>query len=113
MRLLPVRNDYERACAAAATTESFRRRYQHVGDQRVPLRHVPSHPPGDPSGRRPDEEREAIMSEKHTSEVNRREFLAMAAAAQGALILGFWVPQRANAQTATPEINAWIVISPD
>jgi isoquinoline 1-oxidoreductase subunit beta len=55
--------------------------------------------------------------------INRREFLAMAAAAQGAFILGFWVPQRANAQTrpgaigyedsVTPEINAWIVIAPD
>jgi isoquinoline 1-oxidoreductase beta subunit len=47
----------------------------------------------------------------------------MVAAAEGAFILGFSVPQRANAQTAskpvwyedpaTPEINAWIVISPD
>ncbi len=57
------------------------------------------------------------------SGINRREFLAMVAAAEGAFILGFWVPPRANAQTApravwyeestTPEINAWIVISPD
>lgn len=45
--------------------------------------------------------------------VNRREFLAMAGAAQGAFILGFCVPERAAAQTAAPEINAWIVISPD
>src|ERR1700704_408200 len=55
--------------------------------------------------------------------VNRREFLTTVAAAEGAFILGFWVPPRANAQTApravwyeestTPEINAWIVISPD
>jgi len=47
----------------------------------------------------------------------------MVAAANGALVLGFWVPSRAGAQTApgalwyeepvTPEINAWIVISPD
>src|SRR6266571_7574496 len=60
------------------------------------------------------------------SGINRREFLAMVAAAEGAFILGFWVPPRANAQTASgpsgavwyedpaaPEINAWIVISPD
>src|SRR5213075_1706963 len=46
------------------------------------------------------------------SEINRREFLAMVAAAEGAFILGFSVPQQVNAQT-TPEINAWIVISPD
>ena len=48
--------------------------------------------------------------------VNRREFLATVAAAQGAFVLGFWVPSRADAQTtdnadwyqdpATPEINA-------
>jgi hypothetical protein len=37
------------------------------------------------------------MSDNHASDVNRREFLAIAAAAQGALILGLWVPQRANA----------------
>jgi isoquinoline 1-oxidoreductase beta subunit len=63
------------------------------------------------------------MSENGISDVSRREFLAIVAAAQGAFILGFWVPTRANAQTAprpvryedpaTPEINAWIVISPD
>ena len=55
--------------------------------------------------------------------VNRREFLATVAAAQGAFVLGFWIPQKADAQTvpgsvwyeepATPEINAWIVIAPD
>src|ERR1051325_10979039 len=60
-----------------------------------------------------------------TSGVNRREFLATVAAAQGAFVLGFFVPSRANADTprttvtswyeepTTPEINAWIVIAPD
>jgi isoquinoline 1-oxidoreductase subunit beta len=58
-----------------------------------------------------------------TAGVNRREFLATVAAAHGAFVLGFWVPARAAAQTAsglssneqltTPEINAWIVIAPD
>ena len=57
------------------------------------------------------------------ADVNRREFLATVAAAQGAFVLGFWMPQKADAQTvpgavwyedpATPEINAWIVIAPD
>jgi isoquinoline 1-oxidoreductase beta subunit len=55
--------------------------------------------------------------------VDRREFLSMVAAAPGAFVLGFWVPTQSNAQSvpgadwyeepATPEINAWIVISPD
>ena len=58
--------------------------------------------------------------------VNRREFLATVAAAQGAFVLGFWAPGKADAQTlgeatlgqglratTTPEINAWIVIDSD
>jgi isoquinoline 1-oxidoreductase beta subunit len=57
------------------------------------------------------------------SEIDRREFLALVSAAQGAFVLGFFVPPRASAQTtanatwsdesARDEINAWIVISPD
>jgi isoquinoline 1-oxidoreductase beta subunit len=58
-------------------------------------------------------------------DVTRREFLATVAAAQGAFVIGFWMPEKAHAQTpapagaawyqdpATPEINAWIVIAPD
>ncbi len=69
------------------------------------------------------------MSEKERSAavqstgVNRREFLATVAAAQGAFVLGFWVPSRAEAQAkpaaawdeapAVAEVNAWIVIAPD
>jgi isoquinoline 1-oxidoreductase beta subunit len=57
--------------------------------------------------------------------VDRRDFLRLAAAAaNGAFVLGFWLPPRtAKAQAArgaawyqeseTPEINAWIVIEPD
>jgi isoquinoline 1-oxidoreductase beta subunit len=57
------------------------------------------------------------------SDVDRREFLAVVAAAQGAFVLGFFVPSRASAQTVAntawsdestrDEINAWIVIAPD
>jgi isoquinoline 1-oxidoreductase beta subunit len=57
------------------------------------------------------------------SEIDRREFLAVVAAAQGAFVLGFFVPSRASAQatanaawsdeSARDEINAWIVIAPD
>ncbi len=58
-------------------------------------------------------------------DVNRRDFLATIAAAQGAFVLGFWMPQKAEAQAqavpgavwyqdpTTPEINAWIVIAPN
>jgi isoquinoline 1-oxidoreductase beta subunit len=57
------------------------------------------------------------MSENSKPAISRREFLATVAAAEGALVLGFWVPSKAEAQTtgttSTPEINAWIVISPD
>ena len=60
-----------------------------------------------------------------SADVTRREFMATVAAAQGAFVLGFWMPGKAEAQTpapagaawyqdpATPEINAWIVIAPD
>src|SRR5215204_7308277 len=60
------------------------------------------------------------------TEVTRREFLATVAAAQGALVLGFWMPEKASAQTppavpgaawyeapTMPEVNAWIVVAPD
>src|SRR6266850_2211085 len=65
------------------------------------------------------------------TDVTRREFLATVAAAQGAFVLGFWMPGKAHAQTqteklpstppgaawyeepATPEVNAWIVVAPD
>src|SRR5689334_13886350 len=62
-----------------------------------------------------------------SSDVTRREFLATVAAAHGALVLGFWMPDKTQAQTpvakpsgavwyedpATPEVNAWIVVAPD
>ena len=62
-----------------------------------------------------------------STDLTRREFLATVAAAQGAFVLGFWVPDKAQAQTpvakpsgaawyedpATPEVNAWIVVAPD
>src|SRR3954453_17459683 len=63
------------------------------------------------------------------TDVTRREFLATMAAAQGAFVLGFWMPEKAHAQTQTPastppgaawyeepstlEVNAWIVVAPD
>jgi isoquinoline 1-oxidoreductase beta subunit len=49
-------------------------------------------------------------------EVNRRAFLASAAAIGGGLSLGFRIPfgvAAAQAADAVPEVNAWVVIRPD
>src|SRR5438132_10437720 len=57
--------------------------------------------------------------------LSRRDLLSTAAAATGALVVGFWMPQRAPAQNINPagaawaiepavdEINAWVVVAPD
>ena len=64
--------------------------------------------------------------------LSRRDLLSTAAAATGALVVGFWLPQRAPAQEINPagvnpagtnpawatdpavdEINAWVVVAPD
>jgi isoquinoline 1-oxidoreductase beta subunit len=47
--------------------------------------------------------------------IDRRSFLVSSAATVGGLSLGFHVPfgSAAQAQTATPEVNAWVVIHPD
>src|SRR5438093_6302653 len=50
------------------------------------------------------------------SQVNRRSFLASAAAIGGGLSLGFRIPfglAGAQAADSTPEVNAWVVIRPD
>ena len=43
--------------------------------------------------------------------LNRREFVATASAAAGALVVGF--PTQATAQGNAPEIGAWVVVQPD
>ena len=57
--------------------------------------------------------------------LSRRDVLYTAAAATGALVVGFWMPERAAAQIINPagaawavdptvdEINAWVVVAPD
>ena len=60
-----------------------------------------------------------------TSNLSRRDLLSTAATAAGALVIGFWMPQRAQAQIVHPEgaawavepgideVNAWVVVAPD
>ena len=57
--------------------------------------------------------------------LSRRDLLSTAAVATGALVIGFWMPQRAQAQSINPEgavwsnesasdeVNAWVVVAPD
>ena len=57
--------------------------------------------------------------------LSRRDLLSNSAAATGALVVGFWMPQRAAGQMINPEgaiwatepdvkeINAWVVVAPD
>src|SRR5437660_6989994 len=57
--------------------------------------------------------------------LSRRDLLSTAAVATGALVVSFWMPQRAPAQIINPtgaawaiepavdEINAWVVVAPD
>jgi isoquinoline 1-oxidoreductase beta subunit len=57
--------------------------------------------------------------------LSRRDLLTNAAAATGALVVGFWMPQQAAGQLINPEgaawatepdvkeINAWVVVAPD
>ena len=45
--------------------------------------------------------------------LNRRGFLHATSAAAGGLMVGFHVPGLAQADTATPELNAWVQVLPD
>src|SRR5205823_9824116 len=86
------------------------------------------HPSGHPPRRR-----ENFGGRRHTMSNNdltmpnlsRRDLLSTAAAATGALVIGFWMPSRADAQATNPEgaawsnesaadeVNAWVVVNPD
>ena len=52
------------------------------------------------------------ISTAMTTDLSRRSFLASTSAAAGGLMLSFQVPF-SQAQDATPEVNAWVVIKPD
>lgn len=53
----------------------------------------------------------------HVATIDRRSFVASAAALGGGFALGFEIPfggpSVARAQDGAPEINAWVVIRPD
>src|SRR4051812_25443969 len=96
------------------------------------LQHLPPRPPGDPAGRLQNAEvrkgSPMNSNELNKSGLPRRDLLS-GAAASGALVVGFWMPQRARGQIissegakegatwatepAVKEINAWIVVAPD
>src|SRR5258708_31634743 len=129
MRVLPVRHDHERRGAAQQAPQSDRCGDRSRGRQSVPLQHLPPRPPGDPTGCLPDAGGRggSLMSDNDLSKpgLSRRDLLSTAAAATGALVVGFWMPQRAASQIINPEgatwatepdvkeINAWVVVAPD
>ena len=65
-------------------------------------------------------------NDRTSANLSRRDLLIGGAAATGALVVGFWMPRRAQAPIATPEgatwaveepetpeVNAWVVVAPD
>ncbi|HXJ00219.1 MAG TPA: molybdopterin cofactor-binding domain-containing protein [Micropepsaceae bacterium] len=64
-------------------------------------------------------------NDRTQQELSRRDFLSTTATAAGALVIGFWMPARAQGQTVNPdgaawsnesaadEVNAWVVVAPD
>src|SRR5262245_3955957 len=71
------------------------------------------------------EQPEGRRDPRNTIDMDRREFLATTTAVGGAMVLGFWLPPKAEAaivpvaaqpwyrEAGAPEINAWITIAPD
>src|SRR5262245_61189940 len=109
MRLLPERYDHVRGGATQGQAEAKRCRHRCSDDQHLSLRHLSAGAPGHSRGS--ECLREATMN--HMPRLDRRTFLVNSAAA--GLSLGFHIPfgDEAQAQTATPEVNAWVVIKPD
>src|SRR5256714_9986693 len=114
MRLLPVRHDHGGGGAAQGEAQADRRRHRRQHHQYLPLRHIPTGAGGDPC------RGERVMTEaamNYMPKINRRGFVAGAAAAGGGLALGFDLPfggaQVIRAADGSPEINAWVVIRPD
>src|SRR5690242_17380457 len=125
MRLLPIGHDHERRGSSEAPPKSDRGGHRCGSHERLPLQHLSPHSSGDPPGRDQNFGRRGKnMSDHDSAQMNRRDLLATAAAATGALVIGFWMPQRANAQenrpegaawaneTTTDEVNAWVVVAP-
>jgi isoquinoline 1-oxidoreductase beta subunit len=58
-----------------------------------------------------------IVTHKPSARLSRRAFLGTSAASAGGLVIGFHLPFAgeavAQAQPASPEVNAWVVVKPD
>src|SRR6185295_2225528 len=104
VRVLSVRDDHERARAARAQPEADGCRDRRGRDERMPLQQLPSRAQGDPprcgahagaegAGMKRDEQ----SANDERAGLDRREFLAAAAAGGAAFVLGFWVPPKAAA----------------
>src|SRR5258708_6381015 len=126
MRLLPIGHDHERRGSASQTPKSDRYGDRRRDHQCLPLQHLPPRPSGDPIGRLQDfGGRESTMMIDNDPNLSRRDLLSTAATAARALVVSFWMPQRARAQNMDPEgaawaseraveeVNAWVVIAPD
>src|SRR5271154_2277860 len=127
--LLPVRHDHERRGAAQQAPESDRYGDRRRDHQCVPVQHLPPHSSGDPTRRLQDvggrEGSVMINDDLNQPGLSRRDLLSTAAAATGALVVGFWMPRPAPAQIVNPtgaawavepgvdEVNAWVVVAPD
>ena len=73
--------------------EPDRRRHRRGHHQHLPLRHLSAHPCRDSRRRKPARERDKDAMSR-APRINRRAFLASAAAVGGALALGFDIPLR-------------------
>src|SRR5258706_16351245 len=111
MRLLPIGHDHERCGSAQQTPKSDRWGDRRGDYQCLPLQHLSPHPSGDPTGRHREfaGREDTIMSDNDLTQPNlsRRDLLSAAAVTTGALVIGFWMPPRAQAQTVNPEGAAW------
>src|SRR5947209_12214975 len=114
MRLLPAGADYAGGLTVGRQSPS-NPRADRCGDDRqhLPLRDIPADTAGHRTRQRGSRPMNAFRA------VDRREILKAGVSGGAALLLGFWLPERGEAQTSTPatgvsyKANAWISIASD